>query len=182
MDNIATGKSSMNSETNHYFTIYDVKELQDTQEKFNKYSGLSNVVFDLSGTPVTKIGNQSNLLEDFIRLIKMQSDLFFSARSMEKIYFKDHLQVYVCKASEKIYGVVDLMAHGKKVASWLVQDTYKIDDMDSGYNLDQAKSYFISLCHLLHLQIEQLEKQAILRMCLHYEKEKLEKSKKEQKH
>jgi len=181
MDNKATGKNSMNSETNHYFTIYDVKELQDTQEKFDKYSGLSNVVFDLSGTPVTKIGDKIQLLEEFIRLIKIQSDLFFSARSMEKIYYKDHIQVYVCKASEKIYGVIDLMAHGKKVASWLVQDTYKIDDLDSGYNLDQAKSYFISLCHQLRLQIEQLEKQAILRICLHYEKDKFEKSQKEQK-
>ncbi|PKM54853.1 MAG: hypothetical protein CVV00_06470 [Firmicutes bacterium HGW-Firmicutes-5] len=176
MNNRATGKNKTNSEMMHDFTIYDVRDLQDTQEKFNKYSGLSNIVFDLSGTPVTSIGEQSNLLDDFIQRIKTQSDLFFSARSMEKIYFKDHLQIYLCKASEKLYGVIDLRAHGKKVASWLIQDDYKIEDADHGYNLEQAKSYFITICHLLQLQIEQLEKQAVLRMCLQYEKDKLKKS------
>lgn len=181
MDNRATGKNKRASEMIHTFTIYEVKELQDTQDKFVKYSGLSNIVFDLSGTPVTSIGEQSNLLEDFIQRIKTQSDLFFSARSMQKIYFKDHLQVYLCKASEKLYGVIDLMAHGKKVASWLIQDDYIIEGTDNGYNLNQAKSYFITICHMLHLQIEQLEKQAVLRMCLQYEKDKLEKSHKEQK-
>ncbi|VDN48009.1 conserved protein of unknown function [Petrocella atlantisensis] len=176
MDNRATGKNKRASEMIHTFTIYEVKELQDTQDKFVKYSGLSNIVFDLSGTPVTSIGEESNLLEDFIQRIKTQSDLFFSARSMEKIYFKDHLQVYLCKASEKLYGVIDLMAHGKKVASWLIQDVYKIENLDSGYNLDPVISNFITICHMLHLQIEQLEKQAVLRMCLQYEKDKLKKS------
>ncbi|MDF1617941.1 HD domain-containing phosphohydrolase [Petrocella sp. FN5] len=179
MDNRATREKMTKHKSNEYFTIYELKELQDTQEKFNKYSGLFNIVFDLSGTPVTKIKDQRDLFEDFIQRIKTQSNLFSSARSMVKIYFKDHLQVYLCKTSEKLYGVIDLMAHGKKVASWLVQDTYKIESKDSDFNLDPAKSSFITICHLLHLQIEQLEKQAILKMCIHYEKEKLEKSQQE---
>ena len=180
MDTRVTGKNRVNSEMSNYFTIYEVKALQEIQDKFNQYSGLISIVFDLSGQPITILEDQSHLLEDFIRQIKTQSDLFFSARSMEKIYYKDHLQVYVCKASEKLYGVIDLMAHGKKVASWLLQDSYEVEDAKNADNLEQVKSHFIRMCHLLHLQIEQLEKHAVLGMCLSYEKDKLKKSQEKQ--
>lgn len=113
--------------------LFDLEEIQRYQDAFALANGVSSIIGEVSGKPITRLSNSCRLCRDFIQ--RTEEGKRLCARSdavLGGMYDDSGPVILPCQPAGLLNAAVPIMVAGKCVANWVIGEVRDSEtDMDS---------------------------------------------------
>lgn len=165
--------------------LFDLAEIQKLQDLFSAATGVSSIITEPDGTPITEPSGFCNLCNEIRKTEKGLKDCMISSSIIGSPQ-KEGPKILRCLSGGFLDGGASIMVEGKHIANWIIgqviDEDYSIDNLLSyadiiGVKHDvcwhelskvkhMSKLQFENVCNFLFLNAQQLSKYAVKNIVL----------------